>query len=410
MMEKVFNKLVQTKRRIVRRILLKKLRIESHFRAIAAKRHPEIIHIDKPYEHQKILLIALYEKTKLRPDIQRLLKSAKTLGYFVVGCNTEKLEKSENLSDFFDLYIERFNFGRDFGSYKTAFLEIFKREYHLSCPRLLMLNDSVYYESTRTPKFLQDLMNSEIEVVGATENHHLRHHLGSFCISYSNRILKHPAFIQYWHQYVNSDVRPIVIEAGEKDLTACLKRIISEPTSIQALYDVNHLSKLVASSSYYSNLAFQLTCRSGTHLRLYAKDTWMTFLGQYYFIDALPKSDPINLYDFDAYISFLRTEWGITDPMLEYKAKTFIHSRVFHAFANNSQIHTNAVLLMHLGLPLVKLDGYFRGAFSSENVLELCDLMQPDEANELKQLLFSRPFGTENLPHTEYLMFECGFI
>jgi hypothetical protein len=395
---------------IFRQIYLLILKFESFFKSIEAFFKKDKILIDKPYQNEKILLIALFKKGQLRPDIKRLLSIAKDQGYYIVGVNTGKLSKETSLSDLFDLYIERFNFGRDFGSYKSGFQTIFKRKYHLSCPRLLMLNDSVFYESNRTPGFLQELMTSDIEVLGATENHQYVHHLGSFCIAYSGNILCHQKFMDFWNSYKNSDVRPIVIDKGEKKLTECLKRIVDDQTSVQALYDVNRISETLALNTHILNIAFQQTCRSGLHLRLSAKDTWRIFLDQYYYVGADFEYDPQALHDVDSFIHFAKNTLQIDDLMLEDKAKQFVRSQISHSFVDNSQIHTNAVFLMQLGFPLIKLDGIYRGTLSHENIHELCELMNVTEGKELKRLLLLKPYGSQTLENIDRAVFECGFI
>ncbi|MBE9476424.1 MAG: hypothetical protein IME92_04705, partial [Proteobacteria bacterium] len=119
---------------------------------------------------RSILLLALYEKGVLRPDIQRLLKQAKAQGMFVLCVNTLKLKDPDQYKDIIDCYIEKFNFGRDFSSYKTGFLHIYKRGWETECARVLMANDSVFYTSKGLKKFLKDMVETDVEVLGSTEN------------------------------------------------------------------------------------------------------------------------------------------------------------------------------------------------------------------------------------------------
>jgi hypothetical protein len=71
--------------------------------------------------------LALYEKGRLRSDIENLLITAKSLGMYVLAVNTLKVHNPDGLKDKIDCYIERPNFGRDFGSYQTGFLHIYTR-------------------------------------------------------------------------------------------------------------------------------------------------------------------------------------------------------------------------------------------------------------------------------------------
>lgn len=73
---------------------------------------------------QCILLLALFEKGRLRNDIEALIQSAKKLNFYIVGVNTMQLNSSVDLKNLFDLYIERSNYGRDFGSYKDGIMHL----------------------------------------------------------------------------------------------------------------------------------------------------------------------------------------------------------------------------------------------------------------------------------------------
>ncbi len=139
-----------------------------------------------------------------------MLERSKAAGFYVLVLNTGKLTAPEKLKDFVDVYIERFNFGRDFGSYKSGFLHLFKSNTTKECPRLLMMND-VFTWCRTIDKFLTDMKDSYLEVLGSTENYEIEYHLGSFCISMSGNILRHQKFEKYWRAYRNSDLRPTLI-------------------------------------------------------------------------------------------------------------------------------------------------------------------------------------------------------
>ena len=71
------------------------------------------IHCESPYAGQPILLLALYQKGQLRPDLIRLLQAAKAQGLYVLAVNTLKLKDPGAVEGLIDCYIERPNFGRD---------------------------------------------------------------------------------------------------------------------------------------------------------------------------------------------------------------------------------------------------------------------------------------------------------
>lgn len=194
------------------------------------------IHFQKEYDGRPILLFAVYQKGTLRPDCVRMLQAARENGMYIVAVNTLRLTEPEQLSDLVDCYIEKFNFGRDFSSYKTGFLHIFQNAWHEKCPRLVMINDSVFFARDRISKFFDDLLTSEVEVLGSTENYEIEYHLGSFCIAMCGSILRQKRFQSYWRKYYLSDIRPVVIYRGEMKLSRTLKKCASSEAQFQALY------------------------------------------------------------------------------------------------------------------------------------------------------------------------------
>jgi hypothetical protein len=221
--------------------------MRSNLNYIKSLFKPDNVIIDKPYNQpKKILLLALFEKGELRQDIINLLKVAKQQDLFVVCVNTLKLKNPKEYDELFDCYIEKYNFGRDFGSYKTGFLYLFKKNYLVTCPRLILLNDSLFYSRKNLNNFISSLSNTDIEVLGATENHEIEHHLGSFCLSLSNSILTKKKFIKYWKKFRRSDVRPKVIKYGEMKLSKTLKKCVSSSNQFQALFDITWFTNVIS--------------------------------------------------------------------------------------------------------------------------------------------------------------------
>ena len=203
--------------------------------------------------------MALYEKGCLRKDVEALLHTAKEKGLYTFCVNNSRLQKYEIEKDLIDCYIERFNFGRDFGSYQVGFKHLFSRGWDQKCPRLLLMNDSVFYSKKNLSEFLENLIQSEKEVLGATENHERHHHIGSFCIAMGQRILQHPVFKKFWRNYSNSDIRPKVIDQGEIALSKTLRNCTTSPENYSVLFNQTWLSEhlgkhpeiLMQASDYY---------------------------------------------------------------------------------------------------------------------------------------------------------------
>ena len=367
------------------------------------------IHWESPYAGQPILLLALYQKGQLRPDLIRLLTAARAQGLYVLGVNTLKLKNPASVEGLIDCYIERPNFGRDFGSYKTGFLHLYARRWENTCPRLLMLNDSVYYSTRGLDQFLTDLTTSPTEVLGATENYEIEYHLGSFTISMAQSVLKAPRLRKYWRRYFLTDVRPTVIKRGEMKLSKTLKRCVSMPGQFRALYSSDRFLNEVKSSPELQDIMIKdaRTCTL-LHWPRFGTEPVTRFLAGRFIARRYTLSDKIDVNvdtpakelneeiliasreDFANYLVRNVQEESTNFDEILTDALSAIASETFMV---GSQIHQNAVILLHIGLPIIKLDGLYRGMFNNYDILRLQRKLPEAEARELSALLMERPFG-----------------
>jgi hypothetical protein len=404
----------------------------KNYLRLKGKRHT--VHFEHKYQGQKILLLALYEKGQLRPDIIQLLKASQQLELYIIAINTQSICDPQLLDSLINCYIERPNFGRDFGSYQLGFKHIIAKKWNITCPRLLMLNDSIFYSKKNLLPFLNELTNTDIEVLGATENHEFEHHLGSFCISINNDILQHRKFLSYWSSYSNSNIRPKVIKSGEMKLSSTLRQCVSSKNHFSARYNLCSVSEHIQSNkdllmnlvSLYRSPAIHLPLDFSDWRRPSLKNTAERIINKY--IHAEP-----SLHDFDREINLIKKEkvsesiFFIDDIenlikyfMIHTKEKNLkmitdivmqeIMNDFMECFSFGSQIHQNAIILHIIGLPIIKLDGLYRGMFSLEDVETLSNQLDQDEKLAFKNLMFSNPFGGNSLFGWKRIAFFRGLI
>lgn len=378
-----------------------------------------------PYRGEPILVLALFEKGQLRADVQELVAAAKSVGFYVLAVNTMRLGKPEVLQGQIDCYVERANFGRDFGSYKTGFLHVFQRGWHQNCPRILMMNDSVFFTRKSLRSFLSSMLDAQSEVIGATENFEIEHHLGSFCIGMDGKIIRNERFQAFWKNFRLSDVRPAVIQRGEMGLSRVLRRCASTELDFTALYGANRTLNALRSDDALLDFAVRNSRQSErvhwkrVDLRTVARqfqsrhmlngfnqdefdvrvqiDT--KILKENYFVASTQE-----LYDF---LSSLLLSENLPEKKLVHEL-TIAH--VVEVFMEGSQIHQNATLLLKMGLPIVKLDGMYRGMFSELDVQKITALLDPDEGADLSRQLLSRPYGGKILFGWRRAAFMRGLI
>lgn len=390
-------------------------------------KRPQIL-IEKKYNNQNILLLVLFEKSVLRPDIINLLQIAKKLNLFVIAVNTLRLSDVRPYSKLLDVYIERYNFGRDFGSYQVGFQYLFKKKYTSTCPRLLMCNDSVFYSNTNLLSFLKDHFNPQAEeVLGATENHEIEHHLGSFCISMSQKILSHKKFIKYWKRYSKTELRPTVIKKGEMKLSKVLKKCVSHPLQFRAIFDVNYLQDFIKKDNNFfinlPNLYRQSDLVEWPRSSL--KAVYQRVVNKYFIqtnqtnnvdikIDNIKKYDQFSFaHDFHSLSRFLYDlSKKLNLDIKEINKKVLEEARfdLIDCFFSGSHIHQNALLFYYMGLPIIKLDILYRGMFSNQDVLYLQKLVKEEEKNAMARLIFSKPFGGNVLFGWKRFAFYRGLL
>lgn len=383
-----------------------------------------VIQFQAEYQDQPILLMALYQKGRLRPDCLRLLEAAKRAGCYVVAVNTLKLRDPDQLRDCVDCYIEKFNFGRDFSSYQTGFLHIFDQRWHRNCPRVLMLNDSIFFARDKVDSFLSDMISADTEVLGSTENYEIEYHLGSFCISIGNYVLNSEKFQTYWRKYRLSDVRPMVIYRGEMQLSKTLKRCVSEANQFKALYSSTRFFAEVAEDQNLMDFALRngrtsdLTDWKRTSVAEIAKFMEGRFIFRNNSVPAdasirtdfetVNESDVlIGYYDVERYVSRNLKE-GTVIP--EKTLDSAVVSMLTEVFMDGSQIHQNAAVLLHIGLPIIKLDGLYRGMFNIFDVNTIMKTLVPEDAAEFQNLIMERPYGGRVLRGWKAAAFMRGLI
>lgn len=387
---------------------------------------PNSLRFEHTYNGQNIVVMALYQKGSLRPDIVRFLEHAKAQGLYVIAVNTLKLSNPDEISSLVDCYYEKPNFGRDFSSYKVGFQHVFRKKMQDRCERLMMVNDSIFFTSERSPDFIRDMMKTEYEVLGSTENFDIEYHLGSFCIAMNQSILQNKTFIDYWNSYRLSDVRPTVIKRGELELSKTLKQTMQNPAKLTALYSAHRFFETVESSVEVFDFVLKNARASDVFAwkrvdaikiaELYRKN----YLQSAFEFDDNDVSIDLNenfntdkwqlrsLTDIEVYLTEAHLKDGQTldrDALFQIALKEVIES-----FMSGSQIHQNAAVLLNLGLPIVKLDGLYRGIFDMADVYRVTEQLPLEEGRELRAMLMSRPYGRRYYVGWRQVAFERGYI
>lgn len=365
----------------------------------------------QPYAGQRVMLMALYEKGCIRDDVVAAMSAARALGVYVIGVNTLKLSSPDDYRDVMDCYIERYNFGRDFGSYKSGFNYLYSQGIAEECPRLLMINDSLFFSKKHMSSFLQDMFSLNAEVLGSTENFEIEHHLGSFCIAISNSVLNHKKLKDYWRSYRCSDIRPVVIKTGEMKLSKVLRSVVSNVGGFRSLYDTAHVAKVLKSNplvldgvAYLSRnsdlvdwprFSFAKIVKSfgANYLHSSASIAGVSVTLEGSELSVVNTQYARSVSEFEDYICNSISNSDVVGKNLSLSIRDEVIAHFIDCFSRGSQIHQNNAFLHSIGLPLIKLDGIYRGMFNSRDIERIADDLDTDQQEEFRRIMYSRPFG-----------------
>lgn len=396
-----------------------KQKIKSYF-------HKSQIFEYKSYKPgQKVALLAIWEYEELRHDVEFLIQELKNRDYYICIINTGKIDPLK-LNDLCSVYISRFNYGRDFGSYKEGFLYLHRQGILDSASKVLMANDSIFFLRDNIAACLTEFENSSLKVLGATENYEIWHHLGSFFIMFDNSVTKSKKFIKFWKNYKVTDLRTKNIRYGEIVLTEIVKKIVPD-NQVGAQWSLSLFSKYISSHNELSN-AIALANRG--HLTEWKKLSWQfvtkvslqerivsvtDFQSNPGLMLSQEKTDYKELSAINNFDGAVRIIQSLSDEKLSEKEVQELFLKAKGLFmttaASGSQVHQNGNLLVSLGCPIVKLDLIYRGAFSYEDAEILFDNIENSkDRDQLRENLYRRAFGIDALRGWKRSAFAKGLI
>lgn len=380
------------------------------------------IYTNTTYNHKKIALIALFKNGSLRKDIKNLIDRLQKKGYYVIGVNTLKLSKSEIGS--FDKLIVRNNYGRDFGSYKSGFKYLYKHLIKKSkdIERLIMINDSIFYSlnNDKLDKFIDDLSDNRYEIIGATENFEVSHHIGSFCMSFSSEILFKKKFMKFWKNYKLSDIRPTVIKRGELGLSKIAFKCLSGIEKLKVLYSVDTFVDYINSDDYFVENFYMLSRKSEIipwktpsykllHKNImkdfFAKNDGLVNKGNIKFEAALKDIDTDHITNNEQYYDHVKNT-NITKDEIKLNIKSMLS----RTYVTGSQIHQNYGYNYLMGCPILKNDALYRGMLDFEDIIYSKRFLTDEDHELYIKILLKQPYGNNVLVGWKKLAFDHGYI
>ena len=324
--------------------------------------------IEKSINDKHVLLLALYEKDKVREDIFELIKHYKKNNFSIIAINTSKLnqEQKDKLTPFCDVYLERNNYGQCFGSYKEGLLYLYKHTDYQNIKSVTILNDSVFYIKDNLPKLID--LSKSAHFFGLTENKDFHYHIMSYALFISNKILIADIFKNFWKKYQLTSSRKDIIMNGEIKLS---KILIENNHDIKPAFDLDVLSKIYLHQIFelYPSYFF----KEENYLEDYQK-----------FLEALELHGGHNKIKYLEFFSYKNYR-----ELQSYYLK--INEHVIKSFVEDSQVHKNYLIFLYDKFPCIKLDLLSRAKLSIDglSILNKMFLNQQDFI-ELQKLLLPK--------------------
>ncbi len=371
-------------RMVIRALLMPGLILNDWRVAARLARLGDVVSVEqlRPENDGIFCVFHLYQPYGLPANVVRAIALLDDLGIRVVAVSNMPVSEADlgRLRPHLHTFIQRRNFGRDFGGYRRGVLHVLEKH---KPDRLILLNDSLFYARRGLRAFFTGLCG-EAEFIGASENHELRHHVGSYALSFGPVVLADPRFRTYWERYRSTEIRPRVIWQGE----AALSRLVMQTMRIRprVIYSVQRLDRALKTAElrelarsaaqmpqgyFGQNPIRQLVREAKTPVR-----------------DAVPLSNTELLENASLTLP-LPTEELLAE--IGTQSRHDLERDLIGYVFRGSQIHWGALLLtQYLGMPIIKLDLVLRSIYGVGELGSFATFLDEDEFAEFHAQVTAR--------------------
>lgn len=188
----------------------------------------------------KVAIYVIFPSHGLLPSHMRSLKYLVSKQYKVIVVSNLELPDADagKILPLCHIYIQRPNFGYDFGGYRDGVLAALGAVQKPK--RLVLLNDSTWFPIIDHADWLGDIESLDLDFAGAASNYgvprpdparfktmdfdyrsdHKRFHYCSFALAFGPRVLKDPDFRRFWRRFPLTNKKKSTVRRGEIGLTA----------------------------------------------------------------------------------------------------------------------------------------------------------------------------------------------
>ena len=391
-------------RMLVRALLMPGLIIADWITALRLRRQGDVVSIERfsDAEGGTFCVFHLYQRYTLPANIVHAVSVLSELGVNVVAVSNLPLPASEleRLKPYLHSFIQRRNFGRDFGGYRRGVLHVLDKH---APERLMLLNDSIFYARRGLREFFSAMV-SDGDFVGASENHEISHHVGSYALSFGPQVIADPRFREYWQDYHSTEIRPYVIWRGE----AALSRLVEQTIKVRpnVIYSLQRLDAALNRASWreIASSASQMPANySGQNpIRNLLHEARKPVR------DALPLSRDALLESASLTVP-LKPEELVQDLNAQYRRE--LQRDLLDYVFQGSQIHWGALLLtQYLQMPIIKLDLVLRSIYGPGELGNFAPFLTEEEFAEFHALVTARGEPMTHGTLRQKLMMMTGLL
>ena len=180
-------------------------------------------------ETYKILAVfAIYQPKSLSLLVQRSIQYLykHKIKIIIVAPHSISLQDIAFLKKNHCIVLTRFNFGRDFGSYKYGILHLLANPNLLqSFEKIILLNDGIFFPIKKNDSTLKKILSYSHDVIGLAENYQYNWHIGSYFIVFKKEFLLDNKIKNFWINYKPYSSRFHTIKKGEVSLGKKIKQL-----------------------------------------------------------------------------------------------------------------------------------------------------------------------------------------
>jgi hypothetical protein len=176
------------------------------------------------FQTKRLAVVAIYPSVNelYIISLTNLCKGLQKNGYHILFVSNNALSDppiKDTIEYFSASYIERYNFGRDFGSYQTAVLYLDRENVLRTLDNLLLVNDTLIWISD-SQTVVEPLATKDFGAIWMNLEQNVHAH--SFFLSFSAKTISNSQFLKFWKKYVPTNSRNLAIHRGENALTNIL--------------------------------------------------------------------------------------------------------------------------------------------------------------------------------------------